>query len=491
MFKRIYIFIIAILLCIGAFCYTNKEMQNDVYFTIPTGNYILENGIDEEEPLTYHNNLKYTKLRYGFDIVVAEIYNHFDFDGLYVFSLIITMTITLSLFYITYKIAKSPTISAILVMIVLLNVCDTFTVRAQIISYLIYTWAFYFMYMLWETKQRKYSIALIILSILLLMFHSSVWILYPVLFLPFVIDAFAGQIFNKAPLKEFNSLFVTFIAVIITGLLTPLKLSPYTYPFMSIGSVAKEIIAELQFIPSWPFYIILLYVGIILLSSFFIKKNWLVLMSYGMLCFSMIALRNYFITLYILTIIIAICVKFINDKLINKKYYQVICKIPIIVFACLSVVFLFKCHENFSIKVADVDYVSKSLYPVKAVEFIKQNIDYKNANFYTELDWGSYLEFCGLKAFIDSRTEVFCEEFSNGTILKDWWNFSNKKDKTIDDFDLLDNKYNFSYVLCSISPNITGDEEDESISLYDILISNMNYKLIFKDENFALFEQVN
>ena len=116
------------------------------------------------------------------------------------------------------------------------------------------------------------------------MFHSSVWILYPVLFLPFVIDAFAGQIFNKAPLKEFNSLFVTFIAVIITGLLTPLKLSPYTYPFMSIGSVAKEIIAELQFIPSWPFYIILLYVGIILLSSFFIKKNWLVLMSYGMLC---------------------------------------------------------------------------------------------------------------------------------------------------------------------------------------------------------------
>ena len=38
----------------------NKTFQNDTYFTIPTGNYILENGIDDVEPFTWHENLKFT-----------------------------------------------------------------------------------------------------------------------------------------------------------------------------------------------------------------------------------------------------------------------------------------------------------------------------------------------------------------------------------------------------------------------------------------------
>ena len=63
----------------------DKTFQNDTYFTIPTGNYILENGINDVEPFTWHEDLKFTKLRWGFDIIVAGIYNVFRINWIIYF----------------------------------------------------------------------------------------------------------------------------------------------------------------------------------------------------------------------------------------------------------------------------------------------------------------------------------------------------------------------------------------------------------------------
>ena len=56
-----------------------KHMQNDTFFTIATGNYILENGYDNLDHLTWHKNLNFYKLRWGFDVLVALIFNNFNF----------------------------------------------------------------------------------------------------------------------------------------------------------------------------------------------------------------------------------------------------------------------------------------------------------------------------------------------------------------------------------------------------------------------------
>ena len=71
----------------------HKELENDTYFTIATGNYIVNNGINEDEPFTYHKNLKFTKIRWAFDIVVSQIYNISGFKGLYVFLLIVAIIV--------------------------------------------------------------------------------------------------------------------------------------------------------------------------------------------------------------------------------------------------------------------------------------------------------------------------------------------------------------------------------------------------------------
>ena len=44
----------------------------------------------------------------------------------------------------------------------------------------------------------------------------------------------------------------------------------------------------------------------------------------------------------------------------------------------------------------DDQYVDESTYPVKASEFILENIDLQTARFYNEYNYGSYLLFKGI-----------------------------------------------------------------------------------------------
>ena len=60
--KKIYIVFTILIIIITALSIT-KEMQNDTFFTIATGNSILNNGYDNLDHVTWHNNLEFYKLR--------------------------------------------------------------------------------------------------------------------------------------------------------------------------------------------------------------------------------------------------------------------------------------------------------------------------------------------------------------------------------------------------------------------------------------------
>lgn len=46
-----------------SFCTFNKTITNDTFFTIAIGNYILENGNDNKDHLTWHENLDFPHSR--------------------------------------------------------------------------------------------------------------------------------------------------------------------------------------------------------------------------------------------------------------------------------------------------------------------------------------------------------------------------------------------------------------------------------------------
>ena len=126
----------------------HKTLENDTYFTIVTGNYILQHGVDEAEPFTWHDNLKFTKLRWGFDVLVATVYNLAGFNGLYVLIILISIIIALSLFITLVKRKNNPIVAFLITIFTIMCMKDCLKCRGQIMSYLFFVFEIYSIQML-------------------------------------------------------------------------------------------------------------------------------------------------------------------------------------------------------------------------------------------------------------------------------------------------------------------------------------------------------
>ena len=100
--KKLYI-VFSMLLIVIILMTVTKEMQNDTFFTIATGEHILQEGYDNVDHLTWHENLGFYKLRWAFDVAIAFIYNTFGFAGIYAFVVLIACLTAFSLFNILLK----------------------------------------------------------------------------------------------------------------------------------------------------------------------------------------------------------------------------------------------------------------------------------------------------------------------------------------------------------------------------------------------------
>lgn len=122
----------------------------------------------------------------------------------------------------------------------------------------------------------------------------------------------------------------------------------------------------------------------------------------------------------------------------------------------------------------DISYTDESFYPVGATNYILENLDYKNIKIYNSYNTGSYLMFHNIPVFIDSRLDVYCSEFNNTDVFHDYISISNDTEYYEDIF----SKYNFSHILLS---------NDDLV--YKYIKRDSNYKLLYEDENFTLFER--
>ncbi len=63
-----------ILIVLFAICITPVTFQNDTFYSIKIGEYILENGITLQDPFSWHENLPYTYPHWGYDVATYLIY---------------------------------------------------------------------------------------------------------------------------------------------------------------------------------------------------------------------------------------------------------------------------------------------------------------------------------------------------------------------------------------------------------------------------------
>lgn len=466
----------------------NKTFENDTYFGIAVGNKILDVGFYTKEDFTFVEGLEYENVRWIFDIIIATVYNKLNYFGIYAFVMTITAIIGLSLYYILKKEKCPENIALILTLFTMYFARNVFVPRAQILSFLIFIWEYYFIQRLVETKNKRYTVALVILSILLANTHASVFPLYFVIFLPFIAEEVLAKL-KFLPKKDskiiiedkkaLKVLLITFVITLFGGLITPLGFAPYINIFKTVGEVSSDFISEMQpiTIAEVPesMYFILILAGIVGFANTKVKiSDVLVLFGFSLLSFSNIRSIYFFLLLGVFgigNILTNFYDKYnFSEIKIDKKIYtgiQIICVLIILIISTQNLLTNIRSkYENPELCPSGVvDYVYK--------HFEKEEID--AMRIYNGFNFGSYMEFKGLPVFMDSRAEIYLSRFNDTSIIEDL-QLTRGKIHYNDIFE----KYDINYVLL----------ENTSI-IINYIYDDKEWKLLYQDNYFSFYEKVN
>lgn len=545
--KKIKFNILAIcLIILLAFAISPVTMQNDTYYTIKIGEEIIQNGIDMQDHFSWHENLPYTYPHWLYDVMIYLIYSFSGFAGIYISTVILASTLGVLVYYINNKLSKNNFISLIVTLLVLYLLKDFIAARAQLVTFILFTLTIFFIEMFINTKKKRYLIPLVIIPILIANLHVAVWPFYFILFLPYIAEWMAcfmielniivrikilivklkEQLTNKAEkitmlnekkedlLRKLNEdkinlqerrekpyrikidknkaikwIIIIFIITIFTGLLTPLGDVPYTYLAKTMEGNTTENISEhlpLVLINNKNIMILItMFLAILIFTDTKIKLRDL-FMLVGLVLLSFMSRRQTSMLILIGNFIFVKLVVQMINKYDNKTYKKIQKFMTGILGQAISVI-LILCISLLMLKPKMNDkFVDENSYPVKACDFILENLDVNNIKLYNEYNYGSYLIYRGIPVFIDSRADLYSPEF-NGTkneekkyegrdIFSDFLNISNIGTFYESKF----REYGITHVMMGKNTKL------------NLLISREdNYKLLYQDNNFVIYERLN
>lgn len=471
-----YVPILLIIIFVLAGSYMNCE--NDLFFDLKTGEDILKNGLTFKEHFCFIPGLTYVYLHWFYDVFIYLIYCISSWNGLFIF-----FTCMSGLFFVVfyneiYKLKKDKLISLIITIFTFLICKYAFVSRVQTITYLLLFLEVLSLEKLYKTGKVKYSIYLVLLSILVVNLQMPIWIFYLILTLPFVVEAIMSKIFKNKfeECYNFKTFIITILLLICSGLVSPYGLIPYTYCLKSLGNPIYRIINLGEMKSTTPIIIRpLLIISLSYVVGSYFKVIKLSLRDFCLVCglilFSLIVNKNVIFFLYFGPYIL---IKNINidiiKKYLEKCYSKInISHIEIILIIVCSIITL----KVFSFKYNYFDKYGYEGYPLGIVNYLKENTDYKNIKLFTNYNTGSYYLFNDLKVFVDSRAEVYMKEYNGKEdILYDY-----NKTKSYSTYKEILDKYDFDYFA------IDGGDE-----IYDFLLKENGYCIVDRYKEYFLFE---
>ena len=550
-FNVLAIFVI-VLFC---FALTPKTLQNDTYYTIAIGEHIMENGIDMQDPFSWHEDLPYTYPHWLYDVGTYLVFEAGEaigiggFTAIYIATVILAITLGIVVYYAMNKICKNQLVSFFITLGVMYLLKSFICARAQLVTYILFVLTILFIEQFIETKKKRYIVYLIIIPIVIANVHCAVWPFYFILYLPYIAEYIIAMLtgsnlyykiaikINKHKVKkltlknkdqekidaitqkietlqkeseEFEAkqrsrreqpykiilkkekcvkyLILVMIICIFTGLLTPLGDTPYTYLPKTMQGNTMENISEhlpLTLIDDVKtMVVIVLFLLILIFTDTKIKLRDLFMIA-GLVLMAFMSRRQVSMFVLIGGFVFAKLLVALIDKYDKGGAEQAVNaittiwgKIITILLAILVAFTLYRGKINNPI-------VSTSSYPVKACDYILENIDVENMRIFNEYNYGSYLLYRGIPVFIDSRADLYTPEF-NGTkdeegeyegrdIFTDYINTTNISRYYENTF----KEYDITHVLIrkntKLNMLLSRDKE--------------HYKELYSDDNFIFYER--
>lgn len=481
---RIIHVIFSIVIIIFVMSIVHKAFQNDTFFTIALGEKILNGGLNTEEKLVWHQGLEFTNPRWLFDFIIANIYNILGFAGIYGFVILLAVIQGLIYYYILNKITGKKVLSLLFTLITMYFNSNEFAARSQIVSFTLFLLEFFAIEELLKTNKKRYFIILAIIPIIIVNIHATVFPMYFVFYLPYIAEFILSKLKLKTnedskiviERKNIKLLIILIIIGIIEGFCTPKGLEAYTYMFKIMGGLSSSFISELQpvnvFEQVYLTIMLITAIGIIAFTKTKVKvTDCFFIIGFAFMSFSTYRCIFYF---YLISTICVIRIlnTFLDDN--NIKINFISEKNRNIIVVLFIIFIIINSLGNF-ISELGVEYVDYSKYPGDATNYILNNIDISKMKIYNSFDFGSYLEFKGISAFMDSRSELYTPEFNQGiNILEDFLNITmgNENYKTVFD------QYGITHALLY---------SDELINKY--ICDDNEWTLIYRDTTFSLYER--
>jgi len=474
---------------------TPKVFQNDTFYTIRVGESILENGIDMKEHFSYIEGLEYTYPHALYDVFIFILYNYFGFTGIYV-STIALAALLLGIMYKTVNnLISNKGLSYLLVLFIGLTLRDFMAARAQLVSYILFLIIIYFLEKIRGNFKKRYIVYILITAILIANVHAAVWPFIFVLFMPYLgsdlvyyikskfknkIDNYKkekklrGSIIEVEEPKNTKALIITFILTIFTGFLTPNRFVPFTYFIKTKMGITMSYISEhlpvsIDRRPAL-FIIIAILIFVLLQSNMKIKLKDLFFIG-GLSLLAFLSRRSYALFVILSIYSFARIFSCFLDKRMTKYSLEDILSIPalylpVTILLGSSAFIMFRNDYK-------KDYVNETKYPVELSEYILKEYDINSIRIYNEYNFGSYLLYKGIPVFIDSRADLYTEEFNPSCeIFKDGVNLFRNYREVFD-------KYDITHVIV-----YNTNKLNLVLSLDD------NYSLRYKDKYFSMYEKL-
>ncbi|MBR6504908.1 MAG: hypothetical protein IKT41_04280 [Clostridia bacterium] len=459
--------------------------------------------------------------------------------AIYIVTLLLTIILGLTIYNVNKKLSKNNLISFLLTIGAVYVIRDFIAARAQLVTFILFMLEIYFIEMFIRTKKKRYPIFLVIISLLIANLHVAVWPFFFILFMPYLVeyvlilikDAYLidrliikikelrlekfkkkkineekikklGEVIeaNKATFEKIRFekeekrknpyklileksngvkwLILVAIICILTGCITPIGDTPFTYLIKTMQGNTTENINEhlpLTLIQNTEFLMVLvIYLGILIFTKVKIRLKDLFLLG-GLVLLTFITKRQVSLCAILTSIILnnMICsflelnVKNYKEK-IKKVEEDILIELIILVSTVAISINIFSPKAN-------NDFIDESQYPIEASEYIIENLDLTTIKLYNEYNYGSYLLYKGIPVFIDSRADLYSPEFNEGIdVFSDFLDISNIGLYYEEKF----KEYNITHVMMY---------KNAKLNLF--ISRDENYTKLYEDEYFVIYER--
>ena len=536
--KIIFEILAIILISFYSFSIAPKTVQNDIYYTIPIGNLIMQNGIDMKDHFSWHKDLPYTYPHWLYDVIMAKIYNFKGWDAIYYSVCLLSIILGITIYTVNKKLNSNQIISFIITIGSMYMLKPYITARAQLLTFVIYMIVIYLIERFIENpKKLYYGMGIIISSILIANLHVAVWPFLFVLSLPYIAEWIIACLadfiifqkfwifFDKLKLRFIkkdkdkikkvredleniyssnekrkiyrestqsyklklernkNIKWLLFVMIIcaFTGLITPLGKTPYTYLYNTMKGTTTQNINEhlpLTLINNIPIMCtLIILISILTFTKVKIKVRDLLML--GGLCYLMFSSKRQS-TMFVL-IGSVILNRMVTEAFLiygikeTSKIFKTILITTFVLFASgYATLYGMKNIKNKK----NNPYVSKKSYPVEAADWILENLDVNNIKLFNEYNYGSYLLFRGIPVFIDSRADLYSPEFNgNDNIFMEFINTSGIGKYYGSTFE----KYGITHIIVF---------KNSKISMLIDKADSEKYNKLYTDDHFVIYEVV-